>query len=187
MRGASSQGPGRDRRHRNGDCHRGCAHRLAYATHWLEHGVHQHSKSSGPGNGEPRRAYWSAHSVGSRHDSDSAHRESPLRLRAHLCAAAMLLQCHHPLFVCRTATDLSYRASCLSLVRKSEYIRLHLGNAGLCFSPPRAFQLDELAHPGTLSLLLLERDLRGGSRALRPLSYVAGSHQSAPGPVQRHQ
>ena len=68
------EGAGPDRRHRRRDRHGRRAHLAAHADERLEHGVHQHSPGSRTGDRAPLGACRPAHSLGARHDPDSAHR-----------------------------------------------------------------------------------------------------------------
>ena len=75
-------GAGRSRRHRRGDRHRRRAHLAAHADERLGHGLHQHSAGGGPGHRAALGARGAAHSLGARHDPDSAHRQSAVCARA---------------------------------------------------------------------------------------------------------
>ncbi len=85
-------GARRGGRHRGRDRHRRRAHLAAHADERLEHGLHQYSAGGRAGHGAALSACGPAHSLGARHDSDSAHRQSALCARPDLSAAALLLQ-----------------------------------------------------------------------------------------------
>ncbi len=138
LRGAAPHGPRRDRRHRRRNRDRRRAHLAAHADERLEHGLHQHSAGGRPGHRAALGARRPAHSLGARHDPDSAHRQSALRAGPEVSAAALLLQRHVPLPVRGAAPHLPHRAADLPAAQPHQRPGLLGGHSGLRAAPPDA-------------------------------------------------
>ena len=143
---------------RDGD--RGRAYRVEVAAHGLEHRLYRCAPVGWPCDRAAGAAHRPAHPLGARHDPDLAHRQSAVRARPQLAAAALLPECDAAFPVSAAAHRLPDQPACLSDLRPEHHPCLGLADLCLCAAASGLF--DDLVgeYAGRGSPAVLGRNLR---------------------------